>query len=212
MRSLRFLVLSSMLACAAGGAIVAQTNRNIEPSDTPYRYFLRDLDGRLVRVESSSDGRTWAAWAYRSRGEYDIAVTIRDASGQWSAPTFIGAGDSLSQLQPSLAVDSNGNVYLAYAERDTGSIFLTMRAPGATSWSDPQPIAADGQRHWMPALRVVGTRLILAYRSPSGTEIVDFALLPPVYIAPSGIVDGPDGTPPSGEAPPQDQESPLGRN
>jgi len=148
--------------------------------------------------------------AYRNRGEYDIAVAIRDASGHWSAPAFVGAGDSLNQLQPSLAVDAGGNLYLAYAERNTGSIFLTMRAPGDASWSTPQTIAADGQRHWMPALRVVGSRLVLAYRSPSGTEIVDFALLPS-QIAPSSIVDGPDPQAPTGEAP-TSEESPLGRN
>lgn len=212
MRSLRCLILATLLVSVAGGSAVAQTqnHRGIDAADTPYRHFLRDLDGRLVRVDSATDGSTWAAWAYRNRGEYDIAIATRDASGHWSAPAFLGAGDSRSQMQPSLAIDAHGNLYLAYAERDSGSILLSMRAAGTTVWSEPQTIAADGQRHWMPALRVVGNRLIVAYRSPSGTEIVDFALLPPAPIAPTGIVDGPDGTPPSGEAPPADEESPFG--
>ena len=215
MRSLRFLILSSLLVCAAGGVVAAQRARaGSDPVDAPYRYFLRDLDGRLVRVESPTDGKTWAVWAYRNRGEYDIAIAARDAAGHWSAPSFLGAGDSLNQLQPALAVDANGNLYLAFAVRETGRVFLTMLPAGASKWSEPQSIPADTQRHWMPGLRVVGSRLILAYRSPSGTEIVDLALLPPQQVSPRGIQDGPDGFPPSGssesDTPVEDPNNPLG--
>jgi hypothetical protein len=217
MRSLRFLLLSSLLVCAAGGTVAAQASRlGPEPIDPPNRYFLRDLDGRLARVENSTDGRTYAVWAYRNRGEFDLAIAVRDAAGHWSAPSFLGAGDSLSQMQPSLAVDSNGNLYLAYSERETGLIYLTMRAAGGVAWSEPTRIAVDSQRHWMPALRVVGNRLVVAYRSPSGTEIVDFALLPPAATQrPTGVQDGPDGFPPSESIPPPDspnEEDPLGSN
>jgi hypothetical protein len=61
----------------------------------------------------------------------------------------------------------------------------------------------------------VANRLVLAYRVPNGTEIVDLSLLPTVA-TPTGIQDGPDPTnrqtDGSGSADPvTDKDHPIGR-
>lgn len=195
MRSLRTLIPALGCILAAGGAVLAG------PPDVPHRYILGGLDGRLARVESQADGVTWAVWAYRSGAEYDIALSARDGSGRWSEPVFLGARDGRSQVQPSLAADPAGNLYLAFAERESGQILLSVRRAGSDTWSPAQVIAANGQRHAMPGLRVVGGRLIVAYRAPTGIEIIDLSLLPTADpVAPSGIQDGPEPSRDSGDA------------
>jgi hypothetical protein len=71
------------------------------------------FDGPMTTVVGP-DGRTWAAWAYRSSHESDIAISTQDGSTTaWSEPVFLGHGNGFDDVDPALAVDSRGAIYLA---------------------------------------------------------------------------------------------------
>ena len=174
---------------------------------TPQRYAPAALDHGLVQIEAP-DGRIWSAWAYRNGAEYDIAIAVRDAEGVWGEPSLIGLDDGRSQIRPSLAVDSGGNLYLAYAERTTGRILLTTRAPQG-SWAAPVAMTSPGARSTSPSLRVVGSRLVLAFRNGDNVDVIDLPLATgdrfgDEYLR--GFTDGPDpvGDPEDAEPPDED--------
>ena len=91
-----------------------------ESLDLPRRYSPRMLDSTPVVATDGLTGTAWAAWSYRSRGEFDIALSFRDTDGRWSDPVFIGARDHLDQIDPALVGDDRGNFYLAYVDRHNG--------------------------------------------------------------------------------------------
>jgi hypothetical protein len=156
----------------------------------PHRYLPGSLDGRLVEVTNPADGTLWSAWAYRNGAEYDLALSFRDELGFWSEPLLIGADDGLDQTQPALAADSRGNVYLAYTEQRPDRIMLCWLQAGTTTWSDPVALTELGIRAMYPALRVVGERLVVAFRSGRGSVILDLPLLESVVG--TSMNDGPD--------------------
>lgn len=164
-------------------------------ADIPHRYRAASLDGRLAQIESPADRRLWSTWAYRSGAEYDIAVSVREADGSWSEPTFLGANNQANEIQPTLAADSVGNLYLAFAVGETGRIMLSTLRSGSSTWSAPTLVSLEAERCAAPSLRVVGGRLVAAYRCSSRVGIADLPLLPPP--APVGHVgqEGPDSFP-----------------
>lgn len=147
-------------------------------------------------------GSTYSAWAYRSEGEFSIAISHWDVD-DWSAPTFIGLGDGLDQTSPALAADEFGNLYLAYVVEQTGQVWMTGRwspFPGAP-WFNPQQIDIGQDRAASPALAIVNWRVVLGFGSEtSGVRLFDWKVLPqaPTGFSTDGIQDGPDGFPISG--------------
>jgi len=168
---------------AATGALAAR--------DVPTRYLPASLDGRLNTLDNPVDGRTWSAWAYRNGVEYEVALSVREAGGYWSEPHLIGESDGRDQLEPTLAVDGFGNVYVAYAERSPARIMLTWLEAGSDTWATPVNLTADGVRATTPALRVVGDRLVLAFRSGRGLVMLDLPLWQPACST-NIFNDGPD--------------------
>lgn len=190
MHNLRALCGVALLALTGAGAALAG------PLDLPGQYS-RDVDGGPVLIEQPGTGATLAIWSYRGRGEYDLAMARRDASGSWSDVVFLGRNDGLDQVTPAVAADSCGTVYVAYAVRETAQIHLTVVPPGGSEWTPPIPLTPLGQRRFAPALSVIGNRLVAAWRTFSGAiEIRHFPLFVPT--APLGINDGPDGVDPLG--------------
>lgn len=173
--------------------------------DLPHRYLSNSLDGRLVEVTNPVDGTAWAAWAYRNGAEYDLAVSFRDESGFWSEPMLIGVGDGLDQAQPALAADVWGNIYLAFTERAPDRIMLCWLEAGSAEWTSPAAVTGPGVRAMQPALRVVGERLVLAFRSGGGSVILDLPLFEPVMVG-DGLQDTPD---PVGAYDPVDPANPT---
>lgn len=174
-------VLLSTLAVAAAGA---------RPDDGPERFVVPSLDGTPVVVVNDVDQRAVSAWAYRSGGEFDVAISIRDAQGAWSQPVFLGRSDRADQTDPTLAVDALGHTYLAYASSESGRVMLTVLARGSATWSSPVPVTPVGVRAASPALAVVGGRLVVAFRAGTRVLIVEL----PIADANGtlGIQDGPD--------------------
>ena len=176
----------------------------------PHRFSPGALDKSPVRATDPLSGTTWSAWAYRSGGEYSIALSARAAGGLWSEPVFIGLDDKLNQTDPAILVDGSGSFYLAYAVKETGAIHVSALYVGRSDWFDPQQVSRTEERASSPALSVVGNRLVLAYvgdRRQVG--ILDWALLPPRAFTPDGIQEGPDGFPlPSKSVPPVEGDFP----
>ncbi len=193
-RALSLFVLVFLIAF--GSSLAAQRSGTV-----PDRYTA-GLDGRLSMVQLSPQGTTWAAWAYRSGSEYDIAVSSQDEAGSWTDPEFIGAGDHMDQVDPALACDAAGNLYLVYAESQTGRILFTARAAGRDNWSVPSAITGPEERGASPALAVIGGYLVAAFRTPLDTIAVRQHSLaaPTAGIRTHGIQEGPSGIDPLGKS------------
>lgn len=187
-----WLLFPALVLVAGSVALAAPRAVRAPDQPQPLRYNPRSLDGPLVSATSPLDGRVWSAWAYRDGAEYDIAIAVRNHDGSWSEPAFLGRRDGADQTQPALALDAFGNVYVAFADGATGGIAVSALPSGAAAWLDPGPVTEPGERGFMPALRIVGHRLIVAYRSRHGVEIRDFGLLGPPVLGPRGIQDGPE--------------------
>jgi hypothetical protein len=144
-----------------------------------------------MTILAADDGRTWAAWTYRAPHEFDIAVSSHDGSTTtWSTPVFFGRHSGSDDVEPALAVDSYGAVYLAFATANPPSVAVATLAVGSTTWSEPV-IVSGVEPAASPALLIVGERLIVAYRTDRGVEIVN---LPTVGSENQiqGLGDGPD--------------------
>jgi len=171
MRKTVMILISISTILALSGSVLAAS-----PRELPHRYNPKSMDGRLTQVTSTTDGRAWAAWAYRSGAQYDIAVTSTDEDGYWSEPIFIGSNDGGDQVQPVMAGDVDGNVYLAFTDRASGRILLATLSAGTDTWTAPIALTAPGSGASSPALRVVRDRLVVAYRSGRGIDMIDLPL------------------------------------
>lgn len=169
--------------------------RGLDPSAVPHRYLGEGPDRGLVSATNPLDGRVWSAWAYRSGAEFDIAVSVREASGAWSEPVFLGAGDGRDQIDPALVFDAQGNLYLAHVVRDSSQIQVSMLAAGATRMTSPVIVSVPGERAASPSLMLTDTYLMVGYRVGSRVVLRSVSLAPATR--PFGVQDGPDGFPPT---------------
>ena len=181
-----------LVALVAAGAVLGGS-----PARPTVADHVPQIDGPMT-TRTDANGRMWAVWSYRASGEFDIAVVTKPAGAAlWSAPTFIGRRDGVDQLSPVLEFDATGAAYVAFATRAPATIALSILRPGASAWSAPVVVpGSDGA--FAPALRVVRDRLVVAFRTAKGIEIVD---LPTIAAAPGrirGIEDSPDGVDPLG--------------
>ena len=197
MRNLRAILSCVLVVFAAAGLAAAATRagapapgeRNAPPE------FLPQIDGPLSTAQSP-DGRLWATWSIRSAGEFDVALAYRDPGSVWSAPMFVGKRDGLDEVEPSVAVDSQGALYLAYATRESSRVSLAVLPRNGTAWIGPAVISGNDVSA-APAVRLVRDRVVVAYRTPAGIGFVDLpSMISPAQIL--GIQDGPDGVDPLG--------------
>jgi len=187
----RTLPLLLVLGAAGAAGVAAGT---IDKA-LPYQYAMPGFDGKPVSIESALEQKTVTAWSYRAGRELDMAVAILDASGTWSQPVFLGRSDGLDQVQPSLTIDSAGNIYLAMATLPSYQVYVSVLAAGGTSWTVPVAVSVFGERATTPTVRVVSDRLVVAYRSRGSVVVRDLALYGGVGV--DGVQDGPDILPPS---------------
>jgi hypothetical protein len=196
-RSILVTILVSGLAASAAHAAAVRTadsGNGGGKASSPVTDYVQQIDGPLASV-TSADGRAWAVWSYRASGEYDIAIASRSASGTWAPPSFLGRRDGVDQIDPTLAIDANGTLYLAYVTKSPGRVVVTTLPVGASSWTAPTIVAVEAGMS-APAIRIVRDRLVVAYRTTRGVAIVDIAAAAPQ--ATQGIQDGPDTVDPLG--------------
>lgn len=142
--------------------------------DIPKRYNPSQQDHGLSTVQVGD--QTWSAWAYRTQGQFDIALSTTDGSGVWSEIEWMGAVDGLDQINPSLVADSAGHLYLTYEVQQTGSVFLSIRTTGFDAWSAPIQINPELQRAHSSSLSIVGGHLVVAYLADDQIQLVDLGL------------------------------------
>ena len=138
------------------------------------------------------DGRIWSIWSYRNGAEFDLAISSNSA-GIESDLQLVGLGDGLSQSQPALTIDAAGNVYLAYIERHgrgENRLLVSSLRYNRSTWSVPTALTETTPGIAMPALEVIGDRLVVAFRSDDGVDIVQLPLLTQVILG--NFTDGPD--------------------
>ncbi|HKQ62742.1 MAG TPA: hypothetical protein VJS92_15735 [Candidatus Polarisedimenticolaceae bacterium] len=179
----RAFLLGCTLALEAA-SVVSAAGRGVRP---PQRFVPR-LDSGLVVVGNVHDGSTWAAWSYRDGSDSDIAISVQSISGIWSDPFFVGRFDGIEQLEPALASDAYGTVYLAYAESSGRVVVRALTANGHTLFQ--RTVTPEGVQGRSPALLVSGEWLIVAYADRDSIAMLELPLVSP--LRPNSIVDGPD--------------------
>jgi hypothetical protein len=187
MRRLGTILISLLTILALGGSILAANPRGV-----PHRYLPGSLDGGLERVTVADGGRTVAAWAYRSGAQYDIAISFTDEQGRWSEPLFFGENDGRDQIAPALTADGSGNLYLAFTDRTEGRVLLSWSRADAQFWSAPLALTAPASTVDSPAVRVVGDRLVVAFRLDGRITMIDLPLAGEGGLSLQGISDHPD--------------------
>lgn len=171
MRKSVTVIVTILSILALGTSVFAGPSRG-----APHRYAPNSLDGRLAQIDRVEGDRALAAWAYRNGAEYDIAISRVDGNGRWTEPAFIGIDDGRDQIQPALALDANGNAYLAYTDRDERRVLLAVLRADRDEWSRPIALTAVGANAESPALHVVGNRLVVAYRIGDELQMIDLPL------------------------------------
>jgi hypothetical protein len=194
-RSILVTILISGLAVSGARAAGSRTAENAGGRrSSPVVDYVQQIDGPIAAV-TSPDGRGWAVWAYRASGEFDIAIASRTASGAWNPPTFLGRRDGVDQIDPTLAIDANGTLYLAFATKSPARIAVATLRVGSSVWTAPVIVAAEEGASF-PALRMVRDRLVVAYRTLRGVAIIDVPVAAPQTSM--GIHDSPDTVDPLG--------------
>lgn len=156
---------------------------------------IPQLDGPATTV-AGSDGRVWATWSYRASGEFDIAVSVSEGDAtSWSAPFFFGRRNGSDELDPVIAIDAHGVVYLAYSTTAPSRVALVILSPGSPTWTEPV-VVSGADTASSPALLLVGDRLVVAFRTARGLRMVA-----PIFGSANqldGIQDGSDPMAPLG--------------
>jgi hypothetical protein len=154
------------MALAVGSAMAAPAAK--QPIVTDH---IAEVDGPVTTL-AGPDDRLWAAWSYRASQEFDIAISLYDGSTTvWSAPVFLGRNSGSDELEPALAVDSRGDVYLAFATANPPRVALSTLAVGSTTWSEPI-IVSGTEAASSPKLLVVGEELAVAFRTARGVGLI----------------------------------------
>ena len=155
--SLLKMIVAVSILIASFSSVWARSGRLEAP-----RHFRAGLsDHGLVEVEAGAQQQRLAAWALRNGPEYNIAISVQDAEGVWSDVRIFGGNDGQDQIDPTLAIDPQGNIYLAYASED-GAISLALRNDRG-EWQPAVRITAVGIRGSSPTLTRVGERMVLGY-------------------------------------------------
>lgn len=186
--------LAATLLLAAAPLVAGEKDRRP-------RLHRAALDGAPVLLEIPQDGRAVAAWTWWESGETDIAVAIRTADGTWGQPIRFGMRDASDQVDPALALDPAGHVYLAFTTRESGTLSLAMLFAGSDAFTPALELLGEGSGASAPALRVVGDRLVVAWREGVAVRMTDLPLAGSGAYGRLGVQDGPDGFNPLGQAP-----------
>jgi len=156
---------------------------------------IPQLDGPMT-TRTGPDGRMWATWSYRASGEFDIAISSTDSTATtWLAPTFVGRRNGSDEIDPTIAVDSDGAVYIAFTMTYPSRVAVAVLAPGSSSWTEPFVVSGT-EIASSAALLVVDQRLIVGFRTGRGVRMVLPTFGSGYQI--NGIQDGPDGVDPLG--------------
>jgi hypothetical protein len=120
--------------------------------------------GRPVSV-ADARGDLWIAWHEGPVGQRNIHISrLPTGSGAFDPAVIISENES-DQINPTLAVDAEGKVFVAWQEERRGNwdIYVSHAAGGA-DWSVSQRISDLESNQINPALAVDGTRVYLTWQ------------------------------------------------
>ena len=209
MVKLRAFLVLSIATALTGSASAASAAKRSDSSPAAKGSIVTDhvpgFDGPLTTL-TGPDGRTWAAWTFRASHEFDIAVISREANTTtWSAPVFFGRRSGSDEIDPTIAVDSSGAVYIAFATTNPSRVAVAMFGVGSAAWSEPVVVSGTEVAS-SPALLLVGDRLIVAFRTVRGVGMVNLPTLGGGNHI-DGLGDSPDSVDPLGV---KDKKLPAG--
>ncbi|MBB3192430.1 sialidase family protein [Halomonas cerina] len=134
------------------------------------RLTTRRWDNGSLDLAEGPDGELWAAWT-----EYEGRLRIsrsRDSGHTFSMPKHIAGSGELPARAPSIAVDGDGRVHLAWTvgEDPAADIRYTISDSRGESFDPPRTLAASGGHADAPKLAVDGDGIVhLVYaESPEG--------------------------------------------
>ncbi|MDI5933757.1 sialidase family protein [Halomonas kalidii] len=134
------------------------------------RLTTRRWDNGSLDLTEGPDGEVWVAWT-----EYEGRLRISrssDGGRTFSAPKHIAGGGDLPARAPSLAVDVDGRVHLAWTvgEDPAADIRYTVSDSRGESFETPRTVDATGGHADAPKLAVDGDGIVhLVYaESPDG--------------------------------------------
>jgi hypothetical protein len=96
-----------------------------------------------------------------------VMLTGSVHAAAWPASQAIDLGSSATQLDPAVAVDNAGNVYVAWEDYRSGNadIYFSQLNAGTTTWSTPVRLNDDGtgQAQLRPSIAVGGSYVYVAW-------------------------------------------------
>jgi hypothetical protein len=98
---------------------------------------------------------------------YVVMLTGSVHAAAWPASQAIDLGSSATQLNPAVAVDSAGNVYVAWEDYRNGNadIYFSQLSAGTQAWSTPVRLNNDdtGEAQLKPSIAVGGSYVYVAW-------------------------------------------------
>jgi hypothetical protein len=185
---LALCIATALAGSAAAGSAAGKSDSLLPAKGSSAIDHIPEFDGPMTTL-AAPDGRIWAAWAFRASHEFDIAISSHDGNTTtWSTPVFFGRHSGSDDIDPALAIDSRGALYLAFAT--SNRVVVATLAAGSTTWSEPV-VVSGAEAASSPALLIVADRLIVAYRSARGVSVVQLPTIEGVNQI-DGMGDGPD--------------------
>jgi hypothetical protein len=105
-----------------------------------------------------SQGTVHVAWQDNTPGNWSVFYSSKPKDGPWSEPFNVSRNISNSGA-PSLAMDSNDTLYLAY-DTDSPGIFVIfcVSKPRGGTWSGPVNISGTSAKSGDPSIAVDSQR------------------------------------------------------
>ena len=150
----------------AGGTWSGQSNI----SNTPF-----DVDCPSIFVDKSN--YVYAAFnsGYNDPDEYEMYVVKNTGSG-WSAPEKVSNTSSNKAYEPSVVVDTSGNIYIAWCQYNGSyfDVYMNVYTAGSKGWGTPFNVYPDaGNRMRDPVLGLDGNEnvyIVWYGNSPLGND------------------------------------------
>jgi Neuraminidase (sialidase) len=115
---------------------------------------LSDNPGDSVRpsIAVSTEGKIYVAWGDNTDGKYDVFLrSSTDAGASWSPRINVTAKIKGQDRLPSIAVDAQGTLYVAWAHKERRpegdvvlierEVFLQYSRDGGVTWSAPYSVS-----------------------------------------------------------------------
>ena len=104
------------------------------------------VDQRHPSLAVDNAGNAYAVWQDPRNGDDDVYFAYRPAGGAWSANSRVNHDvGSASQAKPDIAVDGQGNGYVAWSRNTTvGRIIEFAFRPHGGSWGAAETVSGSG--------------------------------------------------------------------